>query len=353
MLNEVIKQYFSDNESFSTLPFGNGHINDTFKVDALNQKRSYILQKINTRVFPDPKGIVENHLKLQNLLFSVEQPISIARIIPNSMGQYLSYDKLLGAWRLTEFIADSYSINLVKHHWQAFESGRAFGCFAKICSPLNSNEFSEAIKDFHRLSFRINQLNNAIDTDRFGRLGSAQNLVSYYKDKEDIFKVIEELVDEGAILTRVIHNDTKIDNVLFRGEKAVAIIDLDTLGPGILYYDYGDALRTIACSSLEDEKDISKVHFNFKAFFHFSLGYLDQIKGIVTDAEKSYFYLAPMLLTFIMGIRFLTDYLNGDVYYKISYSNHNIDRSKVQMALLSSMEGFEHQMKESIDRILS
>lgn len=353
MLNEVFKQYFFGAEMFSTQPFGNGHINDTYKVDLHNQRRSYILQKINESVFLDPKGIVNNHLKLQEQLFSEEQPISIAQIIPNSKGEYLTYDNFGGAWRLTEFITDSYSIDLVEHNWQAFESGRAYGCFNKICSQLNSNEFTEAIKDFHRLSFRSNQLSNAIEADRCGRLGSTKKLVTYYKARGEFFKVIENLVDSGEIPTRVVHNDTKINNLLFRDKNAVAVIDLDTLGPGILYYDYGDALRTIACSSLEDEKDISKVHFNFKAFSHFSLGYLDQIRGIATDAEKSYFYIAPMLLTYIMGIRFLTDYLNGDVYYKIAYPEHNINRSKVQMALLRSMESFESQMKDEINRILS
>ncbi|MDZ4059159.1 MAG: phosphotransferase, partial [Bacteroidales bacterium] len=164
--------------------------------------------------------------------------------------------------------------------------------------------------------------------------------------------LIETLTNEGKIPLRVVHNDTKINNLLFRDKKAVAVIDLDTVGPGILYYDYGDALRTSACTAKEDEKNLDLVRFNIEAFKAFSNGYLPQVKSILSNEEREWFYLAPVLLTYIMGIRFLTDYLNGDKYYKISYPGHNLDRSRVQMTLIRSMEEFETNMKSIIDILL-
>ncbi|PKP38237.1 MAG: hypothetical protein CVT98_05275 [Bacteroidetes bacterium HGW-Bacteroidetes-15] len=353
MIIDVLKNYFSDNEVIKAQPFGNGHINDTFKVDLAGIPISYILQRINSNVFKNPRGIIDNHLRLQEHYLSYDQSISITKLVPNAKGDFITFDDNGDAWRLTDFINDSYSIEIIDRSWQAFEAGFAFGSFANNCNKLNPNDFIEAIKDFHRLSFRLKQLTEAIENDRAGRLKSVKSLVDFFKQREGKLADIQNLVDMEAIPLRVVHNDTKINNLLFRGDKAVAIVDLDTLGPGILFNDYGDALRTIACTSREDEKDISKVSFNFDAFTEFSKGYLNQVKGIVTKAEKEYFYLAPVLLTFIMGIRFLTDFLNGDIYYKISYPNHNIDRCKVQVALIESMESREAEMKSIINELLS
>lgn len=353
MLVDVINNYFSDNEVISVLPFGNGHINDTYKVDLVDNKCSYILQRINTNVFKNPKGIVDNHRRLQEHFSSTNQSLSIAKIFPNTMGNFITYNNSGYAWRLMEFIPNSFSIEIVETGWQAFEAGKAFGCFANICSNLDHNDFSEAIKDFHSLSFRLKQLNEAIERDRADRMNSVRNEILFFMQRKGKLSEIENLINEGEIPTRVVHNDSKINNVLFRGEKVVAIIDLDTVGPGILFNDYGDALRTIACTAREDEKDISKVKFNLNSFKQFSKGYLNQVKGFVTKAESENLYLAPLLLTYIMGIRFLTDYLNGDVYYKTSYLDHNLIRCKVQMAHIESMESSENVMKEVVDKILS
>ncbi len=352
MLNVILK-YFPHNKVLSALPFGNGHINDTYKLILEGVSDIFILQRINTNVFPDPKGIVDTHLRLQSRIFSHRDTITIAEIIPNSNGDYLTFDEDGYAWRMTSFIEDSYSIDVVEQNWQAYEAGRAYGWFANVCNTLNVSEFSEAIKDFHRLSFRLKQLNDAISGDVCNRVESVKDLIDFYKERESKLSLIEELTNEGKITLRVVHNDTKINNLLFRDRRSVAVIDLDTTGPGILYYDYGDALRTCACSSREDEKELDRVKFNFCSFEHFTMGYMPQIKSIVTQEEKRWFYLAPVLLTYIMGIRFLADYLNGDKYYKISYPNHNYDRSKVQMTLIKSIESYEDKMRSVIENNLN
>lgn len=348
MLHNIIKYFFPYSTIAGVKPFGNGHINNTYKLDLRNEKKSYILQRINTDVFKDPQGICDTHARLQDEIFKSQHPFTIAEIIPTTDGKKLYTDHEGGVWRMTSFIENSYTIGVVKSDWQAFEAGNAFGWFAKVCDKLDANTFTESIEDFHRLSFRLHQFNEAINADKAGRLDSINDIVKFYKDREASVSKIEALVDAGKIPLRVVHNDTKINNLLFRCKKAVAVIDLDTVGPGILYYDYGDALRTSASSAAEDEKDLSKVYFKIDAFRAFTNGYISQVKTIVSDEEEEYFYMAPMLMTYIMGIRFLADYLNGDVYYKVAHKEHNIDRSKVQKKLIESMEQQVEEMKHII-----
>ncbi len=349
MLQEVVKIFFPYSIVAEAKPFGNGHINNTYKIDLKGEKASYILQRINTDVFSDPIGIAETHTQLGEALFKGEPAITIARLIPTAMGRKLHIDAEGGVWRMTSFIDNSFSIDVVKEEWQAFEAGNAFGWFARACNKLDAASFKESIKDFHRLSFRIQQLNEAIAGDKAGRLNNIKEVVQFYKDREEELSKIEHLVDANKIPLRVVHNDTKINNLLFRNKNAVAVIDLDTVGPGILYYDYGDALRSGANTAEEDEKDLSKVNFNMEAFAAFTKGYIGQVKTILSNEEEELFYQAPFLMTYIMGIRFLADYLNGDTYYKTAYPDHNLVRSLVQKKLIESMEMHQEKMKEVIN----
>jgi hypothetical protein len=349
MLNDIVKVFFPYNIVAEVAPHGNGHINSTWKVVLLGEKKNFILQKINTNVFKNPQAIAESHARLETTIFKQQhQPISIAKLIPTADGRLLHVSDDGGVWRMTSFIEGSASYDVVTNEWQAIEAGNAFGWFAKACDKLDASEFIEAIPDFHRLSFRLWQLDEAIKNNAAGRLSAIEDVVAFYKDREPTLRKIEELVDAGKIPLRVVHNDTKINNLLFREKEAVAVIDLDTVGPGILYYDYGDALRTSANTAEEDEKDLSKVDFNMDAFRFFTRGYLGQVKTIINTEEEKYFYLAPFLMTFIMGIRFLADYINGDTYYKTAYSNHNLVRSLVQKKLIESMELHVEEMKEII-----
>ncbi|MCP4311505.1 MAG: aminoglycoside phosphotransferase family protein [Bacteroidetes bacterium] len=352
MLEQIISEFFPGKIVDEANAYGNGHINDTYKVVFKGETEACILQKINIAVFTNPVGLVDNHIKIQKFLESCESDLVIPLLIPVTIGGYLHTDESGGVWRMMNFIPDSYSIGIVTEGWQASQAGNGYGWFARSCAGLDASEFVEAIKDFHRLSFRVWQLDEAIKGDRAGRLESVQELVDFYKERQEKLMVIEKMVDAGEIPQRVVHNDTKIDNLLFRGEKASAVIDLDTVGPGILYYDFGDSIRTISNSAAEDEKDLSKVEFSTLAYREFARGYLSQVKSITTPGEAGYYYLAPVLMTYIMGIRFLADYLNGDVYYKVGYPEHNVVRSRVQRRLIECMEEKESYMKEVIEEIL-
>jgi thiamine kinase-like enzyme len=352
MIDSVIKNYFPAETNYCVKPFGNGHINDTYKVEFADSSTVYILQRINTLVFKHPEVIIENHLKLQKSFPKAEQQVEIARLIPDSNGKFLFTDKEGGAWRMTSFIDDSYSVDLVDENWQAYQSGLGYGWFAKASSLLNAEDFQEPIKDFHKLSFRLDQLKNAIKADKVRRLKSVEPIVRFFEIREKSLMQIEKLIDKGEIPIRVVHNDTKINNVLFRNNKAVSVIDLDTVGPGSIMFDYGDALRTSANNAAEDEKKLEKVSLNLDSFKAFTNGYLSQVKDILTDKEKVYLSKAPVLMTYIMGIRFLADYLNGDEYYKTAYADHNLDRAKVQKKLIESMESHEMIMKRIIHESL-
>lgn len=347
---EILHNFFPDRQLKDVTPFGNGHINSTYKVVFKNEQQEYILQKINTSVFNKPNDLIQNHIKVQEHIINSTSGIDIPQLYSTSKNKFLLKDTENNVWRLTNFIEDSYSIDVLENEKQAFEAGTGFGWFVKSCSGLNPTDFREAIKDFHRLSFRIAQLNEAIKSDKAKRFASVKYLIDFYKQREKSLMEIEKSIDNQDIPLRVVHNDTKINNLLFRNEKAVAVIDLDTVGPGVIFYDYGDAIRTIGNTVAEDEKNIDLVDFNIKAFESFSKGYLQQIASNLNDKEKELLYRAPILMTYIMGIRFLADYLNGDVYYKTKYLDHNLSRSLVQKRFIELMEQNEEQMKLVIQK---
>lgn len=351
-LKEIINQFLLNKPIKEIKPFGNGHINSTYKLVIRNEQKEYILQKINTNVFTKPQQIIKNHQKLQKFIQLEKSEIEIPQLISTHSGSMLYIDNEKGVWRMMNFINESYSVEVIENKTQAYEAGKGFAWFAKACSELNPLDFYEAIKDFHRLSFRLGQLDDAIKLDKVNRCESVKYLIDFYKHRENYLMEIEKLIDNKEIPLRVVHNDTKINNLLFRNEKAVAVIDLDTVGPGVIFYDYGDSIRTIANTAAEDEKNIDLVDFNLEAFEAFTKGYLQYTSSILNNKEKELLYRAPILMTYIMGIRFLTDYLNGDVYYKTEYANHNLVRSLVQKRLIELMELNKNKMKLIISNLI-
>lgn len=348
MLNAVVKVFFPYKIVAEVTPFGNGHINNTYLVRLHGEKPAYILQRINTNVFPDPQEIVETHARLEDVVFQGNNNLTIARLIRTASGQKLHIDEDRNVWRLTTFIPDSYSMDIIEDNHYALEAGNAFGWFARSCHKLNPKSFTEAIPNFHSLHYRVKLLKKAAAHNLTGRLSHVESLLAFYFDYQSTLNDIEPCIKDGLIPLRIVHNDTKLNNLLFRDKKAVAVIDLDTVGPGILFYDYGDAVRTCANSAKEDEQDLSKVNFDLEAFEALTIGYIEQVKTITTATEEKLFYKAPFLMTYIMGIRFLTDFLNGDIYYKTSYPDHNLKRSLVQKTLIDKMEKNQSKMKEVI-----
>ncbi len=375
MLKEAISSFFSEWENIKAEPFGSGHINDTYRLTISGRSagtgpnagvtdmgrdeivniagKRYILQRINGSVFPDPVALAETHLKIEQRAAEGSSGIKIASIVPNLKGNYITFDSEGNGWRLTTYIDNSYSVDVASERWHAHEAGRAWGWFAATCSDLDASGFSEPIENFHRLSFRLKQLESAISENRAGRRDESVGMIEFYMDIVPGLLTIDKLYDQGELPRRVVHNDTKINNLLFRDKRAVAVIDLDTAGQGTLLFDYGDALRTTASTSDEDEQDISKAGFSLNAFVSFTRGYLQEVSHFITQTELKWLHTAPLLMSTIIGIRFLTDYLNGDIYYKTARPSHNIDRCAVQRAIAESVINSRDEMKSVVDEIYS
>ncbi len=348
-LKQIVANFVVNQDIINVQPFGNGHINSTYKVNT-NDGEKFILQKINTQVFTNAQNIIDNHIQIQESIISKE--LEIPHLIKTTQDQYLFIDSSSNAWRMMNFIKDSYSVELVKSKEQAYEAGKGFGWFLKSCSRVNSKNLHEAIKDFHSLSLRVNQLNSAIRNNKANRVEEASELIDFYKQREEQLLLIEADLIKNKIPKRVVHNDTKINNLLFRNEKAVAVIDLDTVGPGVVLFDYGDAIRTITNTAAEDEKNLNQVDFNMVNFESFTKGYLEEAKSVLTVKEKDLLYYAPFYMAYIMGVRFLADYLNGDVYYKTKYADHNLVRSLVQKTLIEKMEQKQSEMKTILKKYI-
>lgn len=350
---QVIQAFFRNDEQYKMERFGNGHIHHTFLVKNENNDRKYILQALNESVFPDTDLLIQNHLFLQKHLPDRTQGlIGIPRLIPTAekKSSYLFSDSGGITWRLMEFIPDTYSVDQMENTAMAGEAGKAYGWFMAATKDLDASRIQLSIPKFHDLRHRLRELDQAVAEDRAKRKKTCEKEMHFFENRRSRLLAFSDKVSAGHIPLRITHNDTKINNVLFRGKQAVAVIDLDTVGPGIIHYDYGDSLRTIANTAVEDEQNLEKVAFNRSVFESFTRAYLGQCALLLTPPEKSSLYLAPGLMTYIIGIRFLADYLNGDSYFHTQYPLHNLVRTKVQQKLLMSMEKQENTMKAFIEQ---
>jgi Ser/Thr protein kinase RdoA (MazF antagonist) len=321
--------------------YGSGHINDTYKITADNGL--FILQKINTLVFKDVQGLTNNFLRVSRF-FAAQNRISEARIqvpelYPTNEGNYLFEESPRDYWRLMNFIPDSRSFDKVEDAALAREGGRAYGLFFRMLDNFPVEDLTETIPDFHNLEFRWRNFQKSLQKDRARRVKEAKDEIRFVEKRIDGMREIIRPAVAGKLPLRVTHNDTKINNVLFnQSGRAVAVVDLDTVMPGFVLYDFGDAVRTFCNTALEDEQDLGKVHFNIGYFEQFHTGFLEEAEPVLTAGERALLPASARLMTFIIGLRFLTDFLDGDTYYKTAYPTHNLIRTKGQFKLLHEME---------------
>jgi len=345
--DKVLKAYFNLSEIVDISPFGNGHIQLTYRVET--KRNSFILQKINTEVFINPELLIKNHLLIQqHHKLSNNNDYLVPEIIKTLDGNNYFFDTNLGFWRLTNFIEKTYSLEKTTTSTQAKEVGKAYGWFLASLENVKTSLFEEPIHDFHNLSFRLKQFENAIDANLAKRRDLVSKEIDFFLKRKNFFLGLENEIKSGKIPLRIVHNDTKINNVLFEDNKAKAVIDLDTVGPGNVLFDYGDALRTIANNSEEDDENIENIILNWDYFCSFTEGFLRNTKEFLTLSERDNLHKAPLLMTYIIGIRFLVDYLNGDTYFKTTKPMHNLIRSRVQQFLLHDMVQKNNAMKTYI-----
>lgn len=326
----IIKKFRIEGSGVEAIPFGNGHINDSYrvKVDSPGNP-GYLLQRINHAVFKDVPALMENINKVTEHLRSDSFEMEVLTLIPTLEGE-LFHKEDGQYWRVFEFIEGAESLDKAENAGQSYEAGRAFGLFMRDLEDFSAQELHMAIPDFHNMSTRLQQFREALANGTNARVQGAGNEINYVQelshDMEQIY------LNALKLPLRVTHNDTKFNNLLLdRHGKVRAVIDLDTVMPGYVFYDVGDSIRTGTITSDEDEQDLSKVKVDDEIYEAFLNGYLDAAGLKLTHEELLSLPLAGAYMAFIMGVRFLTDYLNGDVYYKIKYPEHNRVRARCQL----------------------
>jgi Ser/Thr protein kinase RdoA (MazF antagonist) len=347
----IIRRFRINGNVKNAFPFGSGHINDSYKV--LTNDKNYLLQRINHEVFKDVRGLTSNISKVSDHLadkltgsHSVMQTLSSIRTLN---GEFIYKDEEENYWRIFDFIENSKSYNRVENPELAYEGGKAYGWFIKMLNDFPVNTLVETIPMFHDMDFRLENFQKALNTNPAGRAEEVSKDIEFVNQRAEEMKRILKLGRESKIPIRVTHNDTKINNVLFDQEgKGICVIDLDTVMPGYVHYDFGDAIRTFTNKADEDEKDLAKVSISLPLFEAFTKGFLSETKSILTPTEIENFVLSARTMTFIIGLRFLTDFIDGDVYYKTHYPGHNLVRANVQFKLIESMEAQVSLMEEII-----
>ena len=334
---------------------GNGHINDTYKVKT-DKKASFLLQRINHSVFPDVEGLMSNfnlvtcHLAKKIVKEGGDPFRETLSLIPTKDGKsFLFYDG--NYYRLLRFIESSVTVqNPIAR--EVYSAGNAFGLFIKRLWDFNSSELFTVIEDFHNTKKRFSDFNDAVKNAKAERLKTAKDEIAFVNENGKLADLIISLISEGKIGLHVTHNDTKINNVLFDNcGSALAVVDLDTVMEGTPLYDFGDSIRSICNTAAEDEKDIEKVHFDINLFEAFSKGFIEVLRELLNETEKSYLSMGAIVMTYECGMRFLADYLNENVYFKVDFDTHNLVRARTQFKLVAEMLEHKHELDEIIQNI--
>lgn len=350
-LPTVIESFAFDGPVVSAEPFGSGHINDTLLLTT-EKGSQYILQRMNTYVFTDPQGLMENVFGVTEYLKKriVEQGGNPNRetltFIQTRDGE-LYYNGPEGSYRAYRFQSDLFALNAPRDARDFYASGKAYGRFQALLGEYPAETLHETIPRFHDTPFRFEQLKEAIQKNTANRLAGVQQEVDFALSREESSGIIMKLQQEGVLPVRVTHNDTKLNNVLLDPETGdgVCVIDLDTVMPGQAIFDFGDSIRYGASAAAEDEQDLSKVELDLELFEAYTRGFLEGCGGVLTEAEKSLLPTGAWMMTLECGIRFLADYLNGDVYFKTAYPTHNLVRARTQFRLVREIEEKQDQLQ--------
>ena len=353
----VISQFSLCSAPKSCEPYGNGHINSTFLLvcDDNGNDRRYILQSVNNNVFKKPLEVMQNIEKVTGYLRpNVNDPREVMSLVPTKDGKscYLAEDG--SCWRVYDFIEDS----LCLEHPDDVEDFRqcavAFGKFQRDLSNFPADTLFETIPDFHNTPKRFRDFLEAVEKDAVGRAASVREEIAFLKERVDFYSVLYNANKEGILPLRVTHNDTKSNNVMLdsKTRKALCVIDLDTIMPGFSVTDFGDSIRFGASTAAEDEKDLSLVSLDLDMFDIYAKGYFEGCGGQLSRDEIMLMPEGAKMMTIECGMRFLTDYLNGDTYFRTSYPEHNLDRCHTQLKLVADMEAKWDEMKKIVEKYI-
>lgn len=353
----IVNFFVIEGQPTSIEPFGSGHINDTYKiVTSLKDRPNYMLQRINNNVFKNVDqlmanlAIVCNHIK-KKLETTEEDNIEgkVLTPIPTHDGQLYYRDAQNTYWRMFILIEGTKTYDIVETTQQAEEGGKAFGRFQAMLADLNPHDIYEVIPNFLNIASRLRDFKEAVSRNVAKRAEKVREEIDFILARENKMNTLLDMASKSQIPLRITHNDTKFNNVLLnQADEAQCVIDLDTVMPGYVAYDFGDAIRTIINSAAEDEVDLSKVTLNIPLFEAYTTGYLESAHHFLYPMEVKSLVDGVLLLPYMQVVRFLTDYLNGDTYYKVNHAEHNLQRTKAQMKLVIEIEKHENELRSIV-----
>ena len=357
-ISEAIDGFELPGELKECIPYGNGHINDTYKLtcETLEGSRHYILQRMSQRIFKNPLELMENvsgvtsWLRKKIIENGGDPERETLTLIKSREALPYFVDSTGNYWRIYLFIEGATCYEQVKDDNDFYQSAVAFGHFQRLLADYPAETLHETIKDFHNTPDRLKKFKKAVAEDVCGRAASVQDEINFILEREELTHALYDMQKDGRLPLRVTHNDTKLNNIMIDDVtgKAICVIDLDTVMPGLAANDFGDSIRFGASTALEDERDLSKVSCDLHLFDVYAKGFIEGCGGALTELEIDTLPLGAILMTFENGIRFLTDHLEGDQYFKIHREGHNLDRCRTQLTLVKDMQEKLPQMNEII-----
>ena len=352
-MQEILTRFRTEGKPVSCVPYGSGHINETYLVETDRRKR-YILQKVNTVTFPDPEGLMNKIILVTDHLRKKDPaPGHVLTLVPTTEKRY--YMLLPGnlLWRMYEFIGGGVCLDRAETPEDFRLSGKAFGLFQRQMADFDPSKLTEVIPGFHDTPGRYLAFHKALEEDKENRAHIVSKEIGFYLEREESAGKMTAMQRNEQLPLRVTHNDTKLNNVMLDKEtrEPLCILDLDTVMPGLAANDFGDSIRFGASTAAEDEPDTGKVHLDLKLYEAYAKGFLGACGKSLTRTELETLPDGARLMTLECGLRFLTDYLKGDVYFHTARENHNLDRTRTQMALVRDMEANESQIRKMIQRI--
>lgn len=359
-ISEIARHFQIDGTVLDAAPYGSGHINDTYAshVRTRNGIVRFIHQRINHGIFREPEKLMENVVRVtthirQAVVAAGGDPLRQSlTLIPAVDGRPFYRSPEGNYWRTYVFIEGARTYDQVEDLQHVFNASKAFGEFQKILSTLPGERLHETIPGFHHTARRFEAFRQALEKDAVCRAEGAREEIDFILQREQDVPVIVDMLQRGELPERVTHNDTKLNNVMINDTtgEGICVIDLDTVMPGSALYDFGDSIRIGASTAAEDERDLSTVGVSMDMFDRLAHGYLEAAGEFLTPAEIDLMPFSAKLMTFECGMRFLADYLSGDVYFKVHREGHNLDRCRTQFKMVAEMEHRMDEMKAVVER---
>jgi thiamine kinase-like enzyme len=355
---EIIKKFSIQGIPVAINQVGSGHINDTFRISTDSpDKRGYLLQRINHHVFKDVEALMQNisivtdHIKAKLIEERATDVVQkVMTLVPTKSDQLYFIDENSDYWRVYVLIAPAHSYDVLETEHQAREGGRAFGRFQEQLKDLDSSKLKYTIPDFCNIKYRLQNFHQALKQNVVLRKDEVMKEIEYIVQREDQMSAILKMAEQNKLPLRITHNDTKFNNILLdENDKALCVIDLDTVMPGYIAYDFGDAIRTIINHTAEDEADLDKIKLNIPLFSAYTDGYFENVRHFITPNEVKSLIEGVLLFPYMQAVRFLTDYLQGDTYYKIKHEKHNLQRTRAQLKLAFEVESHREELNDIIE----